>query len=204
MGGFGSGRWYRYGQARTTDEVKRLDVRELRKLGALPTSNFGAFPVVAINWCIGDRPTWEVRYSLEGSRVTLRYGYCQGNALGQEVEDVIEFDRTSCNYGGERCWFLCPRCGTRVAVLYLGGVRFRCRHCYGLRYGSQNESPSDRLLRKARKIRTRINASRSLFEPVWQKPKGMHWKTFQRLREKERIANQASLAAWLGKFSSLG
>ena len=36
MGGFGSGRWYRYNKKTTTDDVKRIDVRFLRKIGCLP------------------------------------------------------------------------------------------------------------------------------------------------------------------------
>jgi len=67
--------------------VKRLDVRELRKLGALPTSNLSVFPS-QLTGVLATRPTWEVRYSLEDSRVTLRYSFCQGNAFGQYAWQV--------------------------------------------------------------------------------------------------------------------
>jgi len=78
-----------------------------------------------------------------------------------------------------------------VAVLYGLGPRFLCRHCYRLPYGSQNETFIDRMMRKARRIRQRLQASTDLTEPVWRKPKGMHRKTFDRLVREEESANQA-------------
>jgi hypothetical protein len=36
------------------------------------------------------------------------------------VEQRINFIWTTCNYGGKRVWFICPSCGKRVAVIYLG------------------------------------------------------------------------------------
>ena len=57
-----------------------------------------------------------------------------------------------------------PRCGRHVAVLYGLGLRFLCRHCYQLSYSSQQENASDRMMRKARKIRERLGASDSLFD----------------------------------------
>jgi hypothetical protein len=50
------------------------------------------------------------------------------------------------------------------------------------------------MYRKARKIRSRLEASNNLLEPIWQKPKGMHWNTFERQREEERrISNLGAL-----------
>jgi len=39
----------------------------------------------------------------------------------------------------------------------------------------------DRLIRKARKIRERLEAPRELTQSISFKPKGMHWDTFFRL-----------------------
>ena len=63
------------------------------------------------------------------------------------------------------------------------GKWFLCRHCYALPYGSQQETAQDRHYRKVRKIRYRLGASHNLTEPVWpwNKPKGMHWRTWERL-----------------------
>ena len=108
---------------------------------------------------------------------------------------VITFDWTPCHYGGRRPWFRCPQCDRRVAVLALGGRLFLCRHCYRLPYSSQCEAPVDRLYRKARKIHDKVGASHNLMEPVWRKPKGMHWCTFERLCAQERDAHLQALHA---------
>jgi len=47
-------------------------------------------------------------------------------------------------------------------------------------------------MRKARKIRQELGASMNLLEPIWQKPKGMHWRTFERLRNKAVKAEEIS------------
>jgi hypothetical protein len=47
-------------------------------------------------------------------------------------------------------------------------------------------------MRKVRKIRERLGASDNLLEPVLYKPKNMHQKTFERLRDE---ADQASTLA---------
>jgi hypothetical protein len=44
-------------------------------------------------------------------------------------------------------------------------------------------------------------------EPIWEKPRGMHWKTFERLVRAEEEANQAStlaMAEHLRIFERLG
>jgi zinc-ribbons len=95
---------------------------------------------------------------------------------------------------------LCPDCRSRVAVLYAHGARFLCRRCYELPYSSQRMSYVHRMHRKARKIRKRLGASHSLLEPIWIKPKGMHWATFERLCERERTVNNLGAIAtdaWL-------
>ena len=112
----------------------------------------------------------------------------------EDVEQAISFDRTPCNYGGFRTWFLCSRCWQRVAVLYGAGKYFLCCHCYNLTYASQQESKEDRLMRKAKKIRERLGASNDLMEPILFKPKNMHQKTFDRLREE---AEQAKNLGWI-------
>ncbi|MCW5205510.1 hypothetical protein VU08_01060 [Desulfobulbus sp. F5] len=43
-------------------------------------------------------------------------------------------------------------------------------------------------------IRERLGASLCTDESIWEKPKGMHWKTFERLKNK---ADEASEQSWL-------
>ena len=44
----------------------------------------------------------------------------------------------------------------------------------------------ERAWRKARKIRDKLDATDDLTESIWRKPKGMHWKTYNRLTMQER------------------
>ena len=62
------------------------------------------------------------------------------------------------------------------------GSGFLCRHCYDLHYSSQSENHLERMQTKALKIRKQIENENDYFE----KPKGMHWKTYNRLVNQER------------------
>jgi hypothetical protein len=80
-----------------------------------------------------------------------------------------------------RPWFRC-RCDRQVALLYYSRGFFACRHCHGLAYQCQSETPTLRWIRRGRKIRMSLGAGFSYAEPFPAKPKGMHWKTYRRLR----------------------
>lgn len=191
MGGIGSGSWFRWDKKTTTEEVHRVDIRYMRNQGLLHWPGYTG----SLSWSRRGEQTGSIRFRVEQDRLVLMYRYRSHGEEWQDVEEHVWFDRTPCNYGGERLWFLCPHCGKRVAVLYGAGIRFLCRHCYALPFGSQNETYIDRMMRKARKIRRRLGASESLVEPIWQKPKGMHRRTFERLLRAEREANWASTLA---------
>ena len=105
--------------------------------------------------------------SYEGSRTDQGY--------------AVRLERTSCHYGGTRAWFLCPTkdCGKRVAILYLGGAIFACRHCYRLGYQSQREAPYMRAISRAKVIRIRLRGSANLNEPFPWKPERMRLSTYR-------------------------
>jgi hypothetical protein len=140
----------------------------------------------SLAWSSRNKQTGFINYRMETDRLN--------GGEWEDVEQTISFDRTSCNYGGFRTWFLCPRCWQRVALLYGAGKYFLCRHCYNLIYSSQQEGRADRLMRKARKIRARLGVGDDLMEPIWFKPKNMHQKTFDRLCEE---AEQAENLGWI-------
>ncbi len=187
MGGIGSGRWLRRDSRTTTESQHWIDIRWLKKQKYLRPGTFGS-----LSWEMRDEETGSIRYRMEENRMVLYYRNRSHGGEWEDVEQAITFDRTPCNNGGHRTWFLCSQCRGRVAVLYGNGKYFLCRHCYGLAYSSQQESRLDRLMRKARKIRRQLGGGVNLLDPFPWKPKGMHWNTYWRLRQKsERAHNQS-------------
>ena len=88
-----------------------------------------------------------------------------------------------CNFGGVRYWFRCPGCDRNCCVLYQVNGLVRCRTCGNLRYRTELLSPHARRLRKALKIRRELGqTSGGLNVPFPEKPKGMHWKRYARLK----------------------
>ena len=191
MGGYGSGGWSRWNSKSTTESQRRIDIRWLKKQGYLRPETFRS-----ISWSRGDEKTGSIVFWMEADRMVLNYRYRFHGGEWENVEQTVSFDRTPCNYGGHRTWFLCPRCWKRVAVLYGSGKYFFCRHCYDLTYSSQQESKPDRLMRKARKIRKKMGGSGNLIDPFPDKPKNMHWKTYWRLRDRAEHANTLSWVIW--------
>ncbi len=198
MGGPGSGTWYRWDKKTTIDDVRRVDIRYMNKHGLLRSLGSGT-----LSRSRNDVQTASIRFRIEEDRLVLNYRYRTHGNEWEDIEQPVLFDRTACNYGGVRVWFLCPHCSRRVAVLYGAGAWFLCRHCYRLPYSTQQETYADRMRRKARKLRERIGASHNLMEPVWEKPRRMHWRTFERLARKEEAANEAATRAWAGQVNML-
>jgi hypothetical protein len=200
MGGPGSGRWYRWQGTRTTlDEAYRLDVRWLHRHGYLDGRPHW------VTWSRGKQQAGSLLLALQPEGMVLTYRYRVGGGDWEPVRQVLDLDWTPCHFGGQRPWFRCPGCQRRVAVLCLAGKWFLCRHCYELPYGSQQETAEDRHYRKVRKVRDRLGASHNLTEPVWpwNKPKGMHWRTWERLRAQEEQAHRLVLADLEGALERL-
>jgi hypothetical protein len=205
MGGVGSGSWYRFDKKTTTGKCHSVDVRYLHREGLL---NAGRW--FSLRWSRADRETGSIRIAVEGNdqpqRVLLLYRHRIGP--GDEWEDVQEpvaLEWTACNFGGERPWFVCPGAGCvrRVALLYGLERYFLCRHCYDLVYESQRDNAMYRALQKAQSIRKRLGGSANMTKPFREKPKGMHWKTYERLWWEHHEAEMEQLAGmreWLNKF----
>ncbi len=121
------------------------------------------------------------------------------------VEHNVQLMQTACNYGGVRHWFRCEYCRGRVGVLYLSGGQCACRKCFKLAYKSERENSTYRLYRKADKIRNRLGWGAGIALPDGVKPKGMHWKTFDRLKAKHDATAQrvfGATAQWCAKITS--
>jgi len=119
----------------------------------------------------------------------------------EEVAETVRIDRGPCGYGGARPYFICPgvangiACGRRVAKLYGPDRYFLCRHCYRLAYISQSEGGLDRALRRANTIRQRLGGDPGLAAPFPSKPKGMWWRTYERLGRQASDAEMRAIAA---------
>ena len=195
MGGSGSGRRWHYSAKDTTESYLSIDVRWLKREGVLsPGTSRG------INWSRHGEVTAAIAIKAERGRVLLTYRQRSGGEEWKQHEYPIHLATTPCHMGGERDWFLCPArgCGLRVAVLYGGGI-FACRECYRLAYPSQREDAADRAARRAHRIRDRMGWSGGVLEGSgWGKPKGMHWRTYQRLCDEhdtfEDVVNRAFIA----------
>ena len=136
--------------------------------------------------------------------VRRKGGSCSPIATGgddeewQDVEEPVPIVWTPCHFGGSRPWFVCPGivngvpCGRRVGKLYGPGRYFLCRHCYRLAYQSQREQPHERALRRANSIRMRLGGEPGMLCPFPEKPKGMHWRTYERLRQRVRDAEMVA------------
>jgi hypothetical protein len=187
MGGFGSGRWRR--GKNTTDDYQVLDVRKLQRDNLLVQGrNFSP------QWTCNGKKVASINVKVESDHVVLNYNYKQLDGTWQPIEYDVSIDWTSCNYGGQRPWFICPMggCGRRVAILY-GSSIFACQECHQLAYQSQRETADNRALRRAQNIRKKLGGSANMLTPFPPKPKGMRWCTYFRMTHQHNTFHRVAL-----------
>ena len=193
MGGFGSGR---HGGKQCTGDMLRLDVRYLHRVGRLTPGQYFLW-----QWTRGGEPAGTINIRTENGWVTLSYRQREHGGEWQEMSYPVRLSWTPCNFGGERAWWHCPAqgCGRRVAVLY-GGKVYACRRCHQLAYQCQREAPDDRATRQADKLRCRLGWEAGILNGNGYKPKGMHWRTFERMEARHDALVNASLMAIAAKM----
>lgn len=197
MGGYNSGR---HGGKTCTDDLRRLDVSRLQRDGLLRAGRYFAW-----TWTCNGESIATINIATEQDRVWLKY---RQRVRGDEWKDMhypVHLERTPCNFGGTRIWWLCPAvgCRRRVSVLY-GGAVFACRHCHQLAYRCQREPADDRATRRADKIRVRLGWDAGILNGNGWKPKGMHWSTFQRLQVEHDAFVNVALAGIAAKLGIVG
>jgi hypothetical protein len=193
MGGIGSGRGNKGGKD-TTSAHRSLDARYLQREGLLTPGRSCVLTLIR-----NGETESSIGLRTEAGRVILTYRHQSGGSDWRPMEYPVRLDWTPCTFGGERAWFLCPAdgCGQRVARLYVGGAGiFACRHCYQLAYACQRETADDRAGRRADKIRDRLGWEPGILNGPGGKPKGMHWRTFERLTAQHEAFVGVSLA-WI-------
>lgn len=193
MGGYNSGR--RDGK-RTTDDMHILDIRKIERAGLLK-------PGCLFNWqwTRGGEKIASINIHTETDRVILDYRTRNHGDEWQDMNYPVRLTWTPCNYGGQRAWWLCPAvgCGRRVAVLY-GGKVYACRQCHKLAYPTQREQAHDRAGSRADTIRKRMGWEAGILNGNGGKPKGMHWRTFERLEARHDALVHQSLAGMRAKL----
>lgn len=175
MGGFGSGR--KWGKD-CTDDMRQIDIRRLARDGYLK-----AGMAYGWQWKRRGEVIASINVKVEVDRVWFNYRQRERCGEWQDMRYPVRLDRTACHLGGDRVWWRCPAvgCGRRVAVLY-GGSVFACRHCHKLAYRCQRETDDDRATRRADTLRHRLKWEPGILNGEGWKPKGMHWRTFERLQ----------------------
>ena len=186
MGGRGSGRRSSYSGKLVTNDSMPLDIRKITHTGLLlPGSSF------SWRWLVNDLQVAGISIRVDDNNgLVLSYRI---KSTGEVIEQRVQTHPSPCHFGGERHWFTCPRCSRRVAVLYAPGRYFACRHCGGLGYATQKEGAGDRASTKANKLRKRLGWAAGILNGDGGKPKGMHWKTYQRLKSQHDALVQVSL-----------
>lgn len=174
---------------KTTNAV-RLDVRRLASEGLLA-------PGQSMTWRWSNGQTATCTIEADALRLTYRYEFSNGP---RDIEARIPLTQTPCHLGGSRTWFGCPRCGRRIATLYLWGWP-SCRTCARMSYPSQSEDALGRSWRRTHKLQTQLAGGDR--EWNYRRPKGMRKATFERLRlaywHEEEVRDMA-LAAFMTRY----
>jgi hypothetical protein len=199
MGGFGSGR---QSGGRCTDDMRPLDVRKIHRDGLLSPGRWFNW-----QWTRNGEVTAQIGLRVESDRVVLNYrsqSHWQNDGQWEQMKYPVLLDWTPCGFGGRRVWWRCPArgCGRRVAILY-GGRIFACRDCHRLDFRSQREADDDRAARRADKLRKRLDWEPGILNGNGWKPKGMHWRTYERLRRVHDENVQQALAGMAAKLGLL-
>lgn len=176
------------------EDHRQIDIRRLARDGWLHGHH-------AMRWGWSSGAWIDLRTGPDVVAVAYRYRRNGGDWVS--VDQAISIVRTSVGYGSRgRPWFACPVCRRRCAILYLvaGPV---CRLCGDLRYASQSDGETNRSWGRTYKIEAKLSD-----DAQWnfQKPRYMHWKTFNKLCEahsRESALRDAQLAAWLYKYDRL-
>lgn len=186
MGGYGSGR---SGGRPTVESSLTLNLPRLFNTGWLKANTWTSG---TLRWSIvgtGEETAsmgFEARLGEEEGDIRLRWTSTNPwSGEKRQCENRIMLTTSQQPFGGRRWWFVCPHTGRRAARLHLpsGANTFACRNAYQLAYRSQRETARDRALSRAFALRRKLSDDGRIGAYI-SKPKGMHWRTFERAMEK--------------------
>ena len=181
MGGIGSGA-RRSTHIGNVEEMLALDIRALRRLGVVAT---GECIIDTVHWSTGGLRIASARLRVDLSEIER--GGCM-TIIGEMANDAIKQHVTIAmvpsQFGGHRCYFICPFSARRCEVLYYAGGRFASRHAHRLSYASQSMNDLSRARRKVAKLCSRLKGLAGFRRPRGRK----RIKTAMRLDDAERAA----------------
>ena len=100
-GGMGSGKWYRWNKRTTCEEVKRIDIRIMKKYGWLQPGWRRQ-----MSWHCGDEPTGDINYQVDdSSRVTLLSIQSVAIKLGRSI-GLVAIGFISDSAGVQAAWYI--------------------------------------------------------------------------------------------------
>lgn len=180
MGGWGSGRPE---STAKLDAGLKLEISRLIKEDVI--SSEGGWRAGSWRWRYYGGDSTSVCYESNTNdphNMWLRLHYTHNSYYDdpQKMDYKIRLVTTRPNYGGKRLWFECPITYRRAAVLYSppGSKWFASRHAFRrCKYRSQGRSAKDRAIDKMWRLKSKLEDDGDYY----LKPKGMHWKTFDRM-----------------------
>ena len=175
---YGAGR---PGWRRKCEDSLALDVRRLHRSGRLlPGTSCGWY------WSRDGERCGNIGINSHANHVEFVYTRTLEGCEPVRFRYDVHIERTACRFGGSRSWFRCPWCDRRCALMYglSSDGYFACRLCLRLAYASECEDRSGRLWRKQRKLE-------ALLLDGELKPKGMRWRTFDRIYSKLDAIDEA-------------
>ncbi|PWA12090.1 hypothetical protein DCC39_07520 [Pueribacillus theae] len=191
MGGYGSG-LYGSGAAKgktAVEHCRSIDIRKLQRENMLL-----AGAALTLTWSNEKgEETGSISLIVKKDYIILAY-----KVNDEPIRTNVYLDSTKTGYG-LRKWFLCPACNKRAAILYLKGKYFACRSCHELNYrSSQLSGDMGYYHDQLRKLCKRLGAEYdpTAFYPP-DKPKGMHWKTYEKIAQRYMYCVTQRERLWL-------
>jgi hypothetical protein len=195
MGGFGSGR---HPSRVAIEDSLRLDLSGLiRRKRVFP----GAYCAGSLIWTVSDTGRRIGFFDYEANLVHPAHAYVR---LHQRENDLlpdyrVRIEQAPCRFGGSRWWWICPLTSLRANTLYLppGATTFACRKAYCLAYPSERENRLDSTYSRQQRVSQKLGCKYIGFgEPLPDRPRGMHHRTYERLLAELHTAMDAYEAAF--------
>lgn len=182
MGGVGSGA-RRSTYVANVEDTLAIDIRVLRRLGVIRA---GECVCDTVRWSIGGASAPRVRLRVDlsdierGGIITIT-----GDMPGGTIKQHVAIDALPSEFGGYRCYLICPVTAKRCEIIYYAGGRFASRAAQRLSYAVQSMDELSRARRRAAKLRRRLHGPGTL-----PRPRGRNRiNLVEQLREAEFEAN---------------